>query len=270
MNKPIGIIDSGVGGLTVFKEIKRQLPRESLIYLGDIARCPYGSKKKSEIIQYTKEMVNFLLGKNIKMLVIACNTATAYTIQLLEKELNIPVIGVIRPGALTAIQATRKKHVAVIGTEATIQSKAYETELKTIHPNIEVTSIPCPKFVPLIEKSILEGPIIEREIDGYLSHLKTNEDVDVLVLGCTHYPLISKSIKKFLGNKIKIVSSGAETAREVSALLQMYKINNYQKETPQYFFYTTAPSKTFELLSNQILNGETFNIETINLDIVSI
>src|SRR5699024_6274295 len=152
-----GVIDSGVGGLTVAHEMMRQLPNETLIYLGDTLRCPYGSRSEQEIIQFTNEMVDFLLKKNIKMLVIACNTATAYTLENLRKTLPIPVLGVIKPGARAAIKMTVSNSIGVIGTEATIKSNAYEKALKNIKPEIEVQSLPCPLFVPMVESGILSG-----------------------------------------------------------------------------------------------------------------
>src|SRR5690625_1905405 len=212
MKRPIGIIDSGIGGLTVMQEIMRQLPRENLIYLGDIARCPYGSRKKEEIKRYTLEMVDFLLEKNIKLLVIACNTATAYTLEVLTESLDIPVIGVIQPGARTAIKNSLNQNIAVIGTEATIKSGKYEKELLSIHPTVKVKSFACPTFVPLIEKGYFHGVILEQEVENSLKSLE-NEKVDTLILGCTHYPLIKEAIQNTLGDKIIIVSSSEETAR---------------------------------------------------------
>src|SRR5690625_3225704 len=211
MEQPIGVIDSGVGGLTVMQEIMRQLPRENIIYLGDIARCPYGSRTNEEVRQFTWEMVNFLLKKDIKLLVIACNTATAHTLYELEEKLDIPVVGVIQPGARTAIKHSEDQQIGIIGTESTINSKKYEVELQKIHPEVEAVSIACPTFVPMIERGELEGKKAEEQVKKALN-IFNKEKIDTLILGCTHYPLIKNVIQKVLGDKIKIVSSGEETA----------------------------------------------------------
>lgn len=253
MKKPIGIIDSGVGGLTVANEVIRQLPKESIIYLGDTLRCPYGSRTENEIKQFTFEMVNFLVYKGIKLLIIACNTITAYTLNDLQQKLNIPVLGVIQPGARTAIKTTQNNRVAVIGTQGTINSNAYFHAIKSIHPKINVISQACPMFVPMIENGILKGPEANLIVKQSLKPLK-NKGIDTLVLGCTHYPVIKNLISKEMGTGIKVISSGIETAREASALLELYGIANKSEENPIYKFYTTGDVDTFVNLSSRIFN----------------
>lgn len=269
MQRPIGIIDSGVGGLTVMQEIMRQLPRENLVYLGDIARCPYGSRTKQEIREFTWQMVDFLINKNIKLLVVACNTATAHTLGELEEKLDIPVVGVIQPGARTAIKHSVNQNVAVIGTEATINSKKYEYELKKIHPNVIISSLSCPSFVPMIESGILKGEKVDEEIRKALSPVK-KKNIDTLILGCTHYPLIRESIQNQLGEKTKIVSSSEETAREVSAILRLYRLNNTSNSKPNFQFYTTGDSMLFSELTKKLFKLYIDDIKSINIEKVKI
>lgn len=253
MKRPIGIIDSGVGGLTVANEVIRQLPKESIIYLGDTLRCPYGPRRKDEIKHFTFEMVSFLLDKDIKLLIIACNTITAYTLDELQKNLKIPVLGVIQPGARTAIKTTKNNKVAVIGTEGTIKSNAYYQAIRSIHPKISVVSQACPLFVPMIENGILKGPEAVSIVKESLAPLK-GKGIDTLVLGCTHYPVIRELISKEMGTKVKVISSGIETAREASALLDLYGIANKSNNSPEYKFYTTGEVDSFIQLSSKIFN----------------
>lgn len=254
MDRPIGVIDSGVGGLTVASELMRQLPKEQLIYLGDTLRCPYGPRPKEEVIQYTLEMVDFLLLKNIKLLVIACNTATAFTLELLREKLEIPVIGVIQPGARAAIKMTYNMQIGVIGTEGTIASKAYPDALHSIHSEIEVHDLACPSFVPMVEKGILSGEEANRIVRESLASLKDKRVIDTLILGCTHYPLLKETIQAVMGNEVSIISSGEETAREVSAILGYQELLYDGDRYPNHEFYTTGSSHVFEQIANQWLD----------------
>lgn len=264
MINPIGIIDSGVGGLTVAKEVLRQLPNESIIYLGDAARCPYGPRPVEEVKQFTWEMTRYLLKYDIKMLIIACNTATAVVLDEIRKELSIPVLGVIHPGARAAIKNSKKYHIGVIGTEGTIKSKAYDKALKMIRRNVQVSSLACPKFVPLVESGELNGPLAERIIYESLFPLKYTK-IDTLILGCTHYPLLEPLIQKELGNQVDIISSGEETAREASVILDHLKILNVKPETVHHRFYTTGSKTLFEQIANHWLPEIELNIESISL-----
>lgn len=264
MRNPIGIIDSGVGGLTVAKEVMRQLPNESIVYLGDGARCPYGPRPVHEVKKFTWELTNYVLKFDIKMLIIACNTATAVVLEDLKKELPIPVLGVIHPGARAAIKNSRKYHIGVIGTEGTISSKAYEYALKTIRSNVQVNGIACPKFVPLVESGVLQGPIAERIVHESLYPLKKT-NIDTLILGCTHYPLLEPLIKSELGESIKIISSGEETAREASAILDHLKLLNVDNSHVNHHFYTTGSKILFEKIAKSWLPCKELNIETISI-----
>ncbi|SER75550.1 glutamate racemase [Gracilibacillus ureilyticus] len=261
MNQPIGVIDSGVGGLTVASELMRQLPKESIIYLGDTERCPYGPRPKEEVIQYTWEMVHFLLEKNIKMLVIACNTATAYTLHLLREKLDIPVVGVIQPGARAAITNSRTYHIGVIGTEGTITSEAYPLSLKHINAGITVDGLACPRFVPLVEKGLVSGQEAYQVVKESLEPLKHNKLMDTLILGCTHYPMIKDLVQEVMGPTVSIISSGEETAREVSTILGFEKRLYTGNKPAEHQFYTTGDPVIFEQIASRWLEQK---IEAVN------
>lgn len=240
MNKPIGVIDSGVGGLTVAKEIMRQLPNETIYYLGDIARCPYGPRPGEEVKQFTTELAQKLMEFDIKMLVIACNTATAVALEYLQKILPIPVIGVIEPGARTAIMTTKNQNVLVLGTEGTIKSEAYRTHIKKINPNVNVYGVACPGFVPLVEQMRYNDPTITSIVIHQTLKQWRNSDADTVILGCTHYPLLYKPIYEYFGGTKTVISSGLETAREVSALLTFSNEHASYDEHPGHRFFATG------------------------------
>ena len=217
-NSPIGVFDSGVGGLTVFSEIKRILPNESIIYFGDTARVPYGPKSTPVIKRYSREIVNFLIENRVKMIVIACNTSTAVIEKELSKELPIPVIGVIEPACRLTASISLKGKIGIIGTKGTIKSKAYYTKLKSFNENFNIFQKACPLFVPLAEEGWIDGEVADSVTKTYLESLK-NENIDTLILGCTHYPILRKTIEKFLGKNINIIDSATQTALAVKARL---------------------------------------------------
>lgn len=270
LERPIGVIDSGVGGLTVVQELIRQLPKEKLIYLGDTARCPYGPRSEEEVRSFTWEMVRYLLNKDIKMLVIACNTATAFALKELQNHLEIPVIGVIRPGARAAIKATKTNRIGVIGTEGTIRSNAYTKALKNIKENIKVKGLACPSFVPMVEKGILSGLEAKLVVEESIKPLKNVEKMDVLILGCTHYPLLKNTIQEVIGKEVNIISSSEETARETSALLDVHNILNVTEDNPVHEFYTTGELNIFTELTKKIFLKSSFEqlkIKKANLNL---
>jgi len=264
LKQPIGIIDSGVGGLTVVKEVMRQLPNETIYYVGDTARCPYGPRPVEEVKAFTWEMTNFLLKHNIKMLVIACNTATAVVLDEIRSIVKIPVLGVIYPGARAALKVTKDFKIGVLGTIGTIKSGAYEKALRSINRRVQVTSLACPKFVPLVESGEYYGPLAERIVFESLEPIK-NAEMDVLILGCTHYPLLQKLIKKAMGEHIQIISSGEETAREVSTILYFHDIFTDACTPPKHKFFTTGSDKIFSTIASDWLEQQIDQVETIYL-----
>lgn len=264
MDRPIGVIDSGVGGLTVAYELMRQLPKEHLIYLGDTKRCPYGPRSEKEVVTFTWEMVNFLLGKNIKLLVIACNTATAYTIEELKQKLDIPVIGVITPGSRAAINVTSKGQIGVIGTEGTIKSGAYPKALKNINPELQVEVLACPLFVPLVEQGKFSGEETKEIVRQTLKPFYIENTVDTLILGCTHYPLLRAVIQDVVSSSVKVISSSEETARETSAILEIKKLQNTNEFPVLHKFYTTGAVETFREIAEKIFKVDM--LESISIE----
>lgn len=238
----IGVFDSGIGGLTVLHEIIETLPRENTVYLGDTARSPYGTKSVDTVLRYSFENSEFLVEKGVKIVVVACNTSTAIALERLQQELDLPVVGVIEPGVRRALASTRNKKIGVIGTEATIQSGAYTRALKAADPSVEVYSRSCPLFVPLVEEGWTDNQVVEMTVKAYLESLKQS-GIDALILGCTHYPLLKKSIRKFMGSAVTLVDSAEETAREVAALLKKSALARNAGKGVHSFFVTDAPDR---------------------------
>ncbi|MFC7061602.1 glutamate racemase [Halobacillus seohaensis] len=266
MQQPIGVIDSGVGGLTVSRELMRQLPKEKLIYLGDTERCPYGPRSKEQVKRYTWQMVHYLLGKNIKLLIVACNTATAYTLSELQSALLIPVIGVIEPGARAAIKNSQNKQIGVIGTEGTINSKAYPNTLKGVDHKIQVDGLACPRFVPMIEDGVFKGEEAEAVVAQTLQPLKNKSNMDTLILGCTHYPIIKDLVQAEMGPHIQVISSGEETAREASLILAYHKSLEQGNIAPVHEFFTTGNIEKFRHIANQWFEEPIQVLEWVSLD----
>lgn len=254
-NKPIGILDSGVGGLTVVKEIFRQLPNERIIYFGDTARCPYGPRAPEEVKRFTLEIIDFLLKFNVKMIIIACNTATAAALEDVKRLVDIPVIGVIQPGSLAAIKKTKTGQIGIIGTEGTILSGAYEKTLKNINPNLSISSLACPTLVPIVEAGNLDGEIIRIAVKEALSQI-LDKEIDSLILGCTHYPIISNYIQEIMGDDIVLLSSAEETAREASAILHYHNIINEPTSKTEHYFFTTGEETHFKQIGEKWLGTE--------------
>ncbi|MFI5322290.1 MAG: glutamate racemase [Thermodesulfobacteriota bacterium] len=261
---PIGVFDSGIGGLTVAREIIKRLPSENIIYLGDTARVPYGTKSSRTIIAYSRNNAEFLVSKGIKMLVVACNTSSAVSLPSLSREFMIPVIGVIEPGAKKAAQVTKSKGVGVIGTPSTINSSAYKKALEAISPDIEVYSKACPLFVPLADEGWTEGDVSELIAKKYLDPFKELE-IDVLVLGCTHYPLLKPTIQKVMGEKITLVDSAEETAKEIERVLGERGLLNYGKDTSVRKYFLTDVSDTFVSVAGRFLGEKIDRIEMVDI-----
>lgn len=246
-DRAIGILDSGVGGLTVAREVMRQLPRETIYYVGDTKRCPYGPRTKEEVQKFTMEIVRFLMNHPIKAILIACNTATAAALDLLREQVDIPVLGVIDPGARAAIKATKNQTIGVIGTQGTIQSGAYEQALRKIHPDLTIHSLACPAFVPLVESGYRHTSLADDIVADTLSPLKQTS-MDTLILGCTHYPLLADSIKKAVSESVSIISSAEETAVELSTILQHQQLLSHQ-HSPEHRFFTTGSTESFSSIA---------------------
>lgn len=238
----IGVFDSGIGGLTVLQKIIKTLPNENTVYLGDTARAPYGTKSVETVLRYSFENTEFLVQKGVKAVVVACNTSTAIALTRLRDDFSIPVIGVIEPGVRGAINVTKNHKVGVIGTDATIQSGAYTRALKRADEAIEVYSRACPLFVPLVEEGWTDNDVVEMTVRAYLGSLKKS-GIDTLILGCTHYPLLKKVIRKFLGSGVRLVDSAEETAKEVEAALKKGLLAKGSGKAVHSFFVTDAPDR---------------------------
>jgi glutamate racemase len=241
-NNPIGIFDSGIGGLTVAKEIVKQLPNENIVYLGDTARVPYGTRSKEIITKFSLELVDFLLRRKVKCLVVACNTISSVALSEIEKVSPIPVIGVVKPAAKKAVSVTKNKKIGVIGTPGTIQSKAYELEIKNIDSEIEVYSVACPLFVPLAEEGLHSHKAAKLIADDYLKKI-ISADVDTLVLGCTHYPLLLQTIAETVGSKVTLIDSAKPTTGELIRILQEKNLLSDSNDPKYEFLVTDAPDR---------------------------
>lgn len=264
-NRPIGIFDSGLGGLTVLKEIMELMPTESIVYFGDSGRAPYGTKSKETVIKFALQDVRFLINQDIKMVVIACNTASAYSFDEIKKNFDIPVVEVIKPGAAAAVKDTKIKKVGVIGTSATITSSVYDRAINEIDSNINIYSKACPLFVSLAEEGWWENDISRRIAEEYLNSLK-NEDIDTLVLGCTHYPLLSNTIADVMGRDIKLVNSALEVAKVVKQVIEERNIMRDKKIAPVYRYYTSDSVAKFESLGSAFLNRPIHSAEKIDIE----
>ena len=252
-NRPIGIFDSGVGGLTVFKEVRQLLPQENLIYFGDTARVPYGNKSPLVVQKYSLEIAKFLEMQNVKMIVIACNTASALALTTLRNEIKIPIIGVIEPGVRAAIKSARNNSIAVIGTKATISSGAYQNRIKRLRSSINVIAVPCPLFVPIVEENLMNTKLADDAMEMYLNDLK-RAGIKSIILACTHYPLLKNKINDFFDNKITLVDSAYETAKEVKETLEARRIMTEQENLGKECFFVSDSPETFSSIAANFLN----------------
>jgi len=262
-HKPIGVFDSGIGGLTVVKALMQELPGEPIIYFGDTARVPYGSKSKSTIVRFSMENVEFLLRFGVKCIIIACNTSSSWALPTLRRYFKVPIVGVIRPGARAAVQRTKTNRIGVIGTEATIRSRAYEIEIKRLDPSVAVFSQSCPLFVPLVESGWLNGSISAQIATTYLEPLK-RQRVDVLILGCTHYPLLAPVIRRAIGPQVALVDSATQTADEVKGLLAWNESLSASRRRPHHRFFVTDESEHFRELGQKFLGHLIHSVERVN------
>lgn len=243
---PIGVFDSGIGGLTVLNALWQTLPQESFVYLADTARIPYGTKSREAVIQYAQQICRqFIRHHRIKALVIACNTASAHALSTLQQEFtDIPVLGVIVPSAMAAVKATRKKHIAVIATEGAVRSRAYEEAIAALDKRIRVSTQACQLLVSLVEEGWLEGDITDRVIQRYLQPLFNNNDTpDTLVLGCTHFPLLKPRIENYLGKNVTVIDSASNVAKETVHLLEQRQLLSTDNSTLTQFLVTDSPQR---------------------------
>ncbi|MCM1039962.1 MAG: glutamate racemase [Roseburia sp.] len=267
-NAPIGVFDSGVGGLTVAREIMRQLPNERIVYFGDTARLPYGSKSRETITRYSRQIVRFLQTQEVKAIVIACNSASACALDVLEEEVQLPVIDVIRPGAKTALAATHNGKIGVIATEATIRSNMYKRYIEEHDTSVSVIGKACPLFVPLVEEGLWEDPVTDEIAGRYLAEL-IDIDIDTLILGCTHYPLIRSTVGKIMGEKVTLVNPAYETARELKEVLQKEGLESGHKPelgTQRYRFFVSDAADKFREFANSIIPYGILSAREINIE----
>ena len=251
--RPIGVFDSGIGGLTVVAALRELLPSESIFYIGDTARVPYGGKSQATIERYSVELAGLLLAERAKCIVVACNTASALGVPQLKLDLRVPVTGVIEPGAQAAVKATRSGKIGVIGTRATVNSRAYERAIEELDSELEVFTEACPLFVPLIEEGWIEDSVTDSVIARYLEKM-LRHDVDTLVLGCTHYPLLRAAIQRFVGPKITLVDSAQNTALAVQKLLKQHKLTVPKKSVGKLQVALTDQSTGFLRVAEQALD----------------
>ena len=265
---PIGVFDSGVGGLTVAREIMRQIPNEKIVYFGDTARVPYGSKSKETVTKYSRQIVRFLQTQNVKAIVVACNTASACALDTIEQEIDIPMIGVVKPGAKTAAEVTKNGKIGVIGTAATIQSQLYTTYIRQLNSQVQVIGKACPLFVPLVEEGLLEDPVTDEIAMRYLSEL-IDVGIDTLILGCTHYPLIRSTIGRTMGDQVTLVNPAYETAVELKQLLaKRGLLNDRQPELGEnkYRFFVSDAADKFKTFANSIIKYGILTAKTVNIE----
>jgi glutamate racemase len=262
-NRPIGIFDSGVGGLTVVKQMFKRLPGEEIVYLGDTARVPYGIKSPETIKRFAVENADFLMEFKVKLIVVACNTASSTSLDVLRKRFKIPIVGVIKPGAEKAVQITRNNKVGIIGTYTTIKSKAYEKEIRYFSRDVEAVSMPCPLLVPLVEEGWLKEDVTFDIVKKYLRPLMAKK-IDTLILGCTHYPLLKPVISKVVSKEVRIVDSASSVADEVYNILMSFGALREDARRPHHRFFATDAVEHFVRVGEKFLGTKINRAERAN------
>ncbi|MDR0949224.1 MAG: glutamate racemase [Lachnospiraceae bacterium] len=264
----IGVFDSGVGGLTVAREIMRQIPNEKVIYFGDTARVPYGNKSKETVTKYSRQIVRFLSSHHVKTIVVACNTASACALEVLEEECDIPLIGVVKPGARAALEATRNGRIGVIGTLATIHSAIYPQYIATMRDGISIYQKACPLLVPLVEEGLLKDPVTDEIARRYLEEL-IDRDIDTLILGCTHYPLIRTTLCELLGKNVTVINPAYETAQSLRQMLGDADLLRKKKPAlgdTQYQFYVSDMAEKFQNFANSIIKYGILSAKAVDIE----
>ncbi len=263
---PIGVFDSGIGGMTVVREIMRQLPHERIVYFGDTARVPYGNKSRETVTRYSRQIVRFLQTMRVKAIVVACNTVSAYALDELEGEIDLPVIGVVKPGAKVAAQVTQNGRIGVIGTQATVGSGIYTTYIQRMNPKAEVIGKACPLFVPLVEEGLWQDPVPDEIAMRYLGGL-IDSQIDTLILGCTHYPLIRSTVGKVMGEHVTLVNPAYETARELKELLQKNGLSSDKTlGTNWHQFFVSDGAEQFIHFANSIIKYGVLSAKVIPIE----
>ncbi len=260
--RPIGIFDSGLGGLTVVREVKRLLPAENIVYFGDTARVPYGTKSKETVTRFSKENVKFLQRLKVKLIVVACNTASSLSLPALVRNFKIPIIGVTKPGVERALEVTKDGAVGVIGTRATVSSDIYKRLLRSERPSLKVVNRPCPLFVPLVEEGWLNNKITLKIVREYLNDFK-RRNVKTLILGCTHYPLLKPAIKQVMGSSVELVDSAEETAKLVKKVLKKKDMLCPARRMNHHKFFVTDEPALFKKVGEMFLKDRITHIERV-------
>lgn len=262
--RKIGVFDSGLGGLTVVREMETLLPQESLIYFGDIARLPYGSKSKETITEFSHQIMRFLLQHDIKAAIVACGTASSNALEDLQSTYDLPIFGVVEPGARAAARATRSGKIGITGTEATIRSGAYERLLHRENTQLEVCTKACPLFVPLVEEGWFDDPVTAQVIHRYLAELK-EEQVDTLVLGCTHYPLLKELIQKEMGEQVTLINPSLAATQELAVYLDQHHLRTNAAQG-SYEFYASDSTEKFQAFGRRVLQISDLTVQKINIE----
>ncbi len=263
-SRPVGIFDSGIGGLTVAKAVFNLLPNEDIIYLGDSARLPYGTKSRETVILYSIECLKFLLSKKVKMVVVACNTASSVAVGFLSKITKVPVIGVISPGSKAAVESTKSGRIGVIGTYGTVKSKSYNKEIRKYSKDVSISSQPCSLFVQLAEDGWTDNKIAQMTAEEYLKDLKKKK-IDTLILGCTHYPILKKTIGKVIGHNVKLIDSGEETAKAVKSILEQNNLLSNRKKKGTHKFFVTDFPNNFKPVCERFLGKKIKEVKKVKL-----
>ena len=265
--KPIGVFDSGIGGLTVVKRLATTLPNESIIYFGDTARVPYGSKSNSTVIEYSIQNTKFLLQKNIKALVVACNTASSIAIPDLKKMFDIPIIGMIEPGSRMALKKSQSKNIGVIGTRATVGNLAYSKEIKRLNGSAQVVEKPCPLFVPLAEEGWIKHQATFEIAEEYLKELR-EIGIDTLVLGCTHYPILTEVIQKVIGKNVSLIDSGVASSEVIKTELEKLGLLSDAKSMGTQEYYVSDIPAKFKEVAELFLGREIEHVHKVDLEVL--
>lgn len=254
-NKSIGVFDSGLGGLTAVKQIMQELPNESIIYFGDTGRVPYGTRSRETILKYTRSDIRFLQSFDVKMIVIACGTASSVSMPQIKSEFDVPIVGVVDAAVYQAVRSTRNKKIGIIGTPGTIKSGSYEKLIKEYDPEMQTFKRACPLFVPLVENGHFDTPVAKLVVEEYLEEIRA-EGVDTLILGCTHYPLLKKAIGEYMGDDVALIDSGAEVAKYLKKKFDTDMLHSEKTDKEQYKYYVSDSKETFAELGGIFLERE--------------